>query len=258
MISPYHYALDYLHLRVPLDSGKHVVVQVRDYQNPGPNYIVKPVPGSVWWAVEQKLASHIKHEGNMLNGHKIPFCANWPTSIQLVHKGGGTVEEIRTVLGLVYCYWKDLRGNCSSSTPDLQAYVNQYIGLYCSGFVGAYASEALGCSKKAPGVNRDILQKFAPASGRRCEVEDVKARDVIVWTNGAHVAVIDHIGGLRGDRKARVIESSLDGGYRGLTVSEYKIHAAKPKPSAPDVFLVTRGLPCARPKVEVFIASPYA
>jgi hypothetical protein len=257
MSTPYHYALGYWNLTVPLD-GESSQVMVGDYQNPGPNYVVKAVPAELWSAVQSKFNAHVNKHGMSIYGHAIPPRANWPLTIQLVHKGGGSVHEIRTVLQLVHLYWKDLMKS-GPSTANLQYYVDRYIGLYCSGFVGAYADEVLGCARKSPAVNKDILTKFAPYGGlRRTSIENIGPRDIIVWTNGAHVAIIDRILGAGENRKARVVESSLDGGYHGLEISEYVIHGDKPKPKAEDVFRVTRGLPCSKPNVEVYITSPYS
>jgi hypothetical protein len=257
VITPYQYALQYWNLTVRLDSGA-AVVNVHDYQNPGPKHVVKAVPYKVWGDVQTKFSEHVKREGMSIYGHPIPTKPNWPLSIQLVHKGGGSVREIQTVLALVHRYWKELRGSCMSSSPDLQAYVDLYIGLYCSGFVGAYLSEILGYAGKAPGVNKDILEKFAPVCWRHSCLDETYPRDVLVWTDGSHVAIIDHIWPGEGDRKARVLESSLDGGYRGLEISDYRLHASGQKSNAQDVFSVTRGLPCARPRVEAYIVSPWA
>jgi hypothetical protein len=235
-LSPYQYALQYLNLRVPLGDGTApVTVSVADYQNPGPNWFVKVVPAAHWSKVQNKFEEHIKTRGRVLYGQPIPESVA-PEDTQLVHKGAGSPAQIRAVLQLVYLYWKELH---LGPTPNLQWYVKQFIGLYCTGLVGNYATEALGCVNKGP---QTATPAFAPAGRRRLSPGDVQRYDVLVWKSGGHIAVVNAVLGELSTTGGAlwVAESSSDGDYHGLTAEQENRYRVRKVMG--DVFVVTRGL----------------
>lgn len=262
IISPYHYGLQYLNLLVPLGMGiSPTVVRVEDYQNPGPKWKVKIPPDSPWWTVRGRFNQHIKEHGRMLYGKPVPDSFE-EDHVRLVHTGGGSPSQIRTVLQLVHLYWKELGLNLGP-TPDLQKYVDKYIGLYCTGFVGNFTSEILGASNKGPSTPID---QFAPQGSRRLSPKDVLKHDVLVWKDGGHIAIINEILGELTITSGvmLVVESGLDGSYRGLTVGQENRYRMKKQQG--DVFIVTRGLLSAAAVgsvagvaggVEVYIASAF-
>jgi hypothetical protein len=235
-LSPYQYALQYLNLRVPLGPEvTSVTVSVADYQNPGPNWYVKVVPAAHWSKVQNKFKEHVTTRGRVLYGQPIPESVA-PEDTQLVHKGAGSPAQIRAVLQLVHLYWKELN---LGPTRDLQGYVQKYIGLYCTGFVGNYATEVLGCANKGP---QTAIPAFAPAGHRRLSASDVRRHDVLVWKSGGHIAVVNEVLGELGTTGGAVwvAESSLDGDYQGLTAGQ--VNRYRVRKVTGDVFVVTRGL----------------
>ena len=240
LASPYHYGLQYLNLSVSLGTGvAPTIVRVEDYQNPGPNWFVKVVPDEHWQKVLGRYDQHVKQYGRVLYGRPIPDAFELK-HVQLVHKGAGSPSQIRTVLQLVHLYWKELKlDNQMGPIPDLQKYVDRYIGLYCTGFVGNYTSEVLGTSK---GPN-NAISSFAPLGSRRQSPHQIQKHDAVVWKNGGHVAIINEIIGQLGvDNGAMwLVESSSDGSYRGLTLGQENRYRIKKQLG--DLFIVTRGLP---------------
>src|SRR2546421_7471577 len=116
MTSPVQFAGSYKSLMVRLGSTKPpVIVSVADYQNPGPNWVVKydaMVNGAVndggshgkrWQAAQGVYQQHVKKEGHVIFGEPFPQGFG-PLAIQLLHKGGGSPAHIASVLQLAARY----------------------------------------------------------------------------------------------------------------------------------------------------------
>src|SRR5262249_17005021 len=110
---------------------------------------------------------------------------NRPT-MMTVHSGKGSPEEIALALHLVSKYKLYDKKFAGDPPPGVRDYSGNYIGLDCNGFVGNYA-RATGRTK----VPNSTIRSYANAL--RTRIEDVKADDVLIWTDYGHMAVIHSI-----------------------------------------------------------------
>jgi hypothetical protein len=105
-----------------------------------------------------------------------------------VHSGKGTPEEIVTSLHLVAKYKLYDTKFAADPAAGVRDYCDKYIGLDCNGFVGNYA-RATGRAKTPD----TPINSYAPKTALRSRIEDVRADDVLVWTDFGHIAVIHSI-----------------------------------------------------------------
>jgi hypothetical protein len=125
-------------------------------------------------------------------------------------------------------------------TPGmLISFCDRYIGIDSTGFVGNYF-RAIGLAEPGPSAP---AYAFAPSERRKHRLDDVRARDVLVWLendqSGDHVAIIDRVNRIDRDEagavtavECTVVESSADGlGQSVCTLT----------PSGPQRFTVRRG-----------------
>jgi len=148
--------------------------------------------------------------------------------IALVHMGKGWPDDIALTLSLVVHY--KLYDKSLDVKLGVTKYCNDYIGLDCNGFVGNYAL-AIGSTLTAS----TYIGSFAPEAKRRTKLEDVQAKDVMVWPDYGHITIIDSIDPLtkaadgKPTREARVVESTafsgLGNGRDGLQNSLYAIRS---------------------------------
>lgn len=171
-----------------------------------------------------------------------------------VHTGKGSPEEIATVLHLVAVYKLYDKKFGDDSAGGVREYCDKYVGLDCNGFVNNYG-KLIGLPK-----TRDTpIGSYATAKDRRGALADVKANDVLVWTDHSHINVIDSIGMMPSDatagRDCVIVESSAHNpsgatatANGGLQHSTYCIRSVDPKTK---IFTVER--PKGGEKVNVYI-----
>ncbi|MCC6367390.1 MAG: hypothetical protein IT165_28035 [Bryobacterales bacterium] len=279
---PEDYTQWYLNLPVNLGPDGKPVVEVKEYQNPGPNWVVKwdaaePVLDDDGlpkfkdgkplvkvnekgihadeWNRVAKLFLAQKSKGPLF-GDPFPPPGFEDRMIQMVYKGGGTPSQITVILQLVWADWKT-KGfpypTMKTPKEKLQRYVKDWIGLYCTGLVGGYVYDFMGKSYDKRGPNTAI-PLFAEKSYCRSSISEITPRDVLVWKNGGHIAIIHRIAGKDPFRMA-VCESSVDGGYTGVTSSAGNIYTVTAVKDT--VFKVIRGLPSSGMDHDVYIADPW-
>jgi len=125
-------------------------------------------------------------------------------------------------------------------TPGLLiSFCDRYVGIDCTGFAGNYF-RAIGLAEPGPCTP---VYAFAPSERRKCRLDDVRARDVLVWLEndqpGDRVAIIDRVGRIDRDEsgavtavECTVVESCPDGlGQSVCTLT----------PAGPQRFTVRRG-----------------
>jgi|SRR6266545_3066226 len=271
MIAPSKYYNQYMNLKVPLGKLSIASVYVKDYQNCGQTWKVKTKGFETQCGpLQEKFGTYKSGKATGAIDGLVPPADFQSRDIPYVFMGCGSPAQISAVLQMVAHFqtYKDVYKG-SDVKYGLQTYINKYIGLNCNGFVGSYAHE-LGTGKSPD----TYILNYAPQAKRRRRLEDVQPSDVMVWPSGGHIALIDSVvlkTGLKYDSSSppkasgdkyshpyagvytgttfRVVESSLDGLYHGLTDSIYTFVKVED-----DVFTVRRGLP---PFVEkkVYIAS---
>lgn len=113
----------------------------------------------------------------------------WRVQMMSVHSGKGSPEEIQVCLHLIAIYGLyDKKKHGTDSAAGVREYCDNYIGLDCNGFVGNFA-RAIGAGKEP----NTPIYSYAPKGKRRLKLEDVRANDVLAWTDNGHIAVIDSI-----------------------------------------------------------------
>jgi hypothetical protein len=138
------------------------------------------------------------------------------------HRGGGrpypyvdafvgkaSPETFETVLSLVYKYREAFVAaygktqaepykTCAKilatdTTPSwvLQQFCDKYMGLDCNGFVGNFVAKADHALKLK--ANSSIQHGFFHRKGNklRTSADEVRAKDLIIWSNFQHIAAID-------------------------------------------------------------------
>ena len=124
--------------------------------------------------------------------------------------GKGSPDTITTVLELVYKYKDDFLKSygksqtepyksCArilkaDSSPEamLQAFCDAFIGLDCNGFVGNFVQRANHALKLE--ASSSIKTGFYSArKAVRKSPEEIRDRDLVIWSNFLHIAAVDHV-----------------------------------------------------------------
>jgi hypothetical protein len=240
-MSPSEFMETYRHLTVTLEGGKSVIVDVHAYliNESGPHSAIKAL--AMWDQVKEALAAevHRKRPGNpgqlllsgvgsahgggtigAMAGHA---GASAPADrhafqiamIELRHTeagassvpyGKGTPEAIAQYLQLAV--------KAKVTTPQtLQKFADdRYVGLDCSGFVSAYF-------KSVGNKHQGNAQSFAVGRPKRMTLDTLDDRDVMVWTEDKHVALLEGPACDKDGTESTVVESN---GERGLGSETYQ------------------------------------
>jgi hypothetical protein len=254
VMTPLEFKNEYLHFTVPTYSGATVNIGMSGlrYQNAKKGHIA---------LYDRALIDMLERLlGRLTLAEKatvFPSFSGAPkvtvNLIQDVYTGIGTPKEIIRALQFV-AYLYDQRGRFEKAEGlmaryflggdpwgdkrmDLWRHCKSYIGLNCNGFVGNYARR-IGVAGRSPSIG---ALDYAPANKRRTSLGAIRANDVLVWTNGNHIAIIDR---LNPGGSFTVAESTAD--VDGFCVSEYRVEDLQG-----DKFTV---LPERGTKREVYIA----
>ena len=214
-MTPAQLIAKYRDLPVVLENGTAMRVKVYKYRSRNPQY------GGTQAA--ERYKDELLNQLRRQPGHpSIPALA-------LAHTftGKGSVDEIITSLRIV------ARLGAYNTRVPLQAGLQQvcddYIGLDCNGFVGNFA-RAMNLSRSHDPADR-APRDWADAGVRRRSIAAVAPaaapHDVLVWTNGTHIALIDRNQGSLVNAVGReffVAESSAG----GLQVNPYRITGFNP------------------------------
>jgi hypothetical protein len=266
----------YRNLDVPLANGLHVYgLDVHEYRwargywtrapgDPRNDHDIVDGMGKGWsplWARIQKAAvKQIGKYGLVVQGKTgLPDVApdiSWAymeviddwRDILYVFEGKGHPRHIQQALRLGHLL--GLIGVKGTVEADMKVWCRDYIGLDCNGFVGNYTRDwgvLIPDLKALRDLPNTLPINFAPVGRRLSRIQDLHANDILVWTDGQHIAIIDKVESIATDGKGTptalvwVCEStgssSLEGDKHtdGLNYTQYAVTAVNG-----DVFTVYR------------------
>ncbi len=242
--SPIDFEKKYRELKVKLDDGTTVQVDVHAYQLNGVNNTSALVAKD---ALINKMNEERRKTKDVLVDN-VSVTAEKP-NIARCFMGKGSPASLALTLRLGHRY------KLHNARTGLQAYCDANLGLDCNGFVGNYTrTRGLGLGPS------DQIEQFRNNGTARNQVGDVQARDILTWKNKTHgfghIAIVEGL--LYGPwdvargvfPRCVVVESS---GGAGLHHSEYTLQAARfDKTIGRTVFTVGRP---SGARSEVFIVS---
>jgi hypothetical protein len=208
-MTPRTFMNSYRKLHVLLDDNRLIQVDVHQYlinRDDSPHNAKAAV--EMWHNIKRKLDEQARHESQTNGGatHQSPVRSAhsaialrpqvthealirtidpFVTEAQLawVPFGKGAPNAIKVYLRLAVRYG-------FATGEGLQRFADgRYVGLDCSGFVSNYLV-AMG-RMAAPQVPWTSAQSYDVTGHRRATPESVRALDVMVWSNGSHVAILD-------------------------------------------------------------------
>jgi hypothetical protein len=263
MLTPLQLEKKYHQLVVALYNGPPLTVDIRHYRMRGSaNYdtgdaetgalgpLLNCLPGSGRYrgvpfdgtvAKDKHRPSSVpaRKPGPQKDNHEPKYREQIDTyALSHTFMGKGMPADIALTLKLAVHF-----GLVKGTTVELQKYCENYIGLDCSGFVWSYA-KAVGDTK----VPEDVID-YAVGKNVRKKLADVQARDVLVWSDLGHIAMIDSIEP-PGDKtkgasaRALVVESTasrVGSKFNGPQVSEYHLSETKDKGKWGQLFPVVWG-----------------
>lgn len=125
--------------------------------------------------------------------------------------GKASPETFERVLALVYEYREAFVSTYGKSHAEpyktcakilsadakaeqiLQTFCTKYMGLDCNGFVGNFVAAA-DHSLKLTSSSHIQHEFFNKKTALRASADEVKAKDLIIWSNFQHIAAIDDVG----------------------------------------------------------------
>ena len=175
MFHPLHMIHYYRHLTVATRVGPPVVVDVHRYKCRNLRF-----GGTVAAEGFKNAIIRAKRE------HPDP---NDARDIELAHTftGKGYPDEIsRSLTTVLRLHRYDASLGIG---PGLQRICDQHIGLDCNGFAGNFAKKAHLTHSHDPADRAP--RDWGEEPYRRRAINDVQANDVLVWTSGIHMAVVE-------------------------------------------------------------------
>jgi hypothetical protein len=137
----------------------------------------------------------------------------------------------------------------------LQQYADKHLGLDCSGFVNQYwireGSLAAGASRIIDDYGKADRRRSLITSDKATDPKAVQPKDMLVWPDFGHIALIDHLTITKNSAQAVVVESTahaFQGLSPGLVNTTYDLQSVDAKTKK---FSVLRG----GATVHVYIAS---
>jgi hypothetical protein len=272
-------AVAYFHLEVTLASGLSVVdVDVHQYRDPRTYRAPRPPGGPpparddfdvfdgldrgwdpLWARIQRATKKQFGAYGRVVEGKWAYGAYGWMHHIEpiddyrelrRVYEGKGSPGAIQQALRLANLY-----GLVEGNRTALQAYCDAFIGLDGTGFVGNVLREN---KIAAPGATLfDTPERppldFAPPAKQVRRLASVRPGNIIVWTDGSQIAIIDDAPdvGPRGatSMEVMVYASTAGSGYihstwnGGLWAASYLI-----KPTSVDTVFQVAGHHQARPR----------
>jgi hypothetical protein len=142
-----------------------------------------------------------------------------------------------------------------TDATKLQQYANEHLGLDCSGFINQYwiadGSLAAGGSRVIDDYGKANRRRSLITSDTPADPAAVQAKDMLIWPDFGHIAIIDHLSITKNTSQAVVVESTahaFKGMSPGLVHTTYDLKSVDSKTKK---FSVLRG----GATVDVYIAS---
>jgi hypothetical protein len=148
-----------------------------------------------------------------------PYILCKPVSFMHAFTGKIGPATLRQVLSLV-SYYYDETPALKHKYPSLQNLADRCLGLDCNGLVGAYFESQYTYLKIEP--NTAISGYDSPPIRKkvRTSVGEIRARDVILWPNYHHIAIISSINGASGGEVQCRVSQSRSAELGGAVTSD--------------------------------------
>jgi hypothetical protein len=200
-IKPSEYLARYRSLAVPTVAGE-ARVDVHQYRNNDRPDTLGPGSRELKDQMLGYFRRHLPSGSGLTATESSISAATWSPPVagfslaNFNHAFTGKIgaDELTTFLRFFAFWWRQnppgfpARFRQASLQTSLQSFADEYLGLDCSGFVGAYFRSQYPASGVEPNTR---IAHYRDHWRARTRLEDLRRLDVLIWPGLAHIAVID-------------------------------------------------------------------